>query len=102
MSSRETARCRVVSQVVFRLGTRGTLGRYPEGISLFALSGHVAYSEVIRRDSPGLGTRDTWHTRKTSGGILPVWALGTRGSLGRLPGKVPPVWALGTRGARAW
>src|SRR5436190_81405 len=101
MSSREMWRCRAESRVVLRLGTRGILGRHPEGFSRFGHSGHVAYSEDIRGVSPGLGIRGTLAPGKTSGGILPVWALGTHGTLGRLPGKVPPVWALGTRGALA-
>src|SRR6266540_3600666 len=42
-------------------GKRGATGRYP-GWSYG--SGHVALSEDIRRDSPGLGTRDTWHSPK--------------------------------------
>src|SRR5438128_6329181 len=103
MSSRATWCCRAVSRVVLRLGTRGTLGRHPEGFSRFGHSGHVAYSEDIRRDSPGLGTRDTWHfrkapgegspglgsrdawrTRTVSGGWHSVWASGTRGTLRRV------------------
>ena len=33
-----------------RLGTRGTLGRHPEGFSRFGHSGHVAHSEGFRSD----------------------------------------------------
>src|SRR6266540_617601 len=66
-------------------GTRGTLGRYPGGVSRLGHWGHVAHSEGIREGSLGLGTRDTWLARATSGGWLFVWASGTRGELGRLP-----------------
>src|SRR5438105_7269970 len=44
-------------------GKRVALGEYPGG----GLSGHVAHSEGILEGSLGLGTRDTWHTRKVSG-----------------------------------
>src|SRR6266508_3503206 len=98
MSSRETVRCRAVSRVVFRLGTRGTLGRYRRESPGLGTRDTWLSRKASGGDFPGLGTRDTWHTRKTSGGILPVWALGTRGSLGRVPGKVPLVCALGTGG----
>ena len=45
------------------LGTRGTLGRHPEGSLGARLSGHVAYSEGFRGDSPGWSSRDAWRTR---------------------------------------
>ena len=63
--------------------TRGMLRR---GGSWFGHSGHVAHSECIQRDFPGLGTRDTWHTLNASGGIFSRReASGTRGELGRHP-----------------
>src|SRR6266540_1020684 len=70
----------------------------PKGGSWFGHSGHVAYSECIRRDFPGLGTRDTWHTRNASGGV--ALGLGTRDTwhTRNASGGIFPVWALGTRG----
>ena len=76
------------------LGTRGELGRHPEGLSARALG---TRGELGRypEGSLGVGFRDTWHTRKAPGVILPVGALGTRGVPGMLPGVILPVGALG-------
>src|SRR5438105_2464629 len=70
---------------VWALGAHGALGRYPEGSLGVGLSGYVVNSEGFRRVLSALGFRDTWRTRKASGGWLWVWAFGTRGELGRLP-----------------
>src|SRR6266508_1081756 len=59
--------------------------RVPGGVSRCGLSGHVVHSHGIRRVALGVGFRDTWHARKTSGGWHSVWASGTRGMLGRHP-----------------
>src|SRR5438105_14620135 len=45
----------------------------------------MAHSEGIRGVARGVGFRDTWHSRKVSGGWLSVWASKTRGTLGRYP-----------------
>src|SRR6266540_3238647 len=102
MSSRETWRCRAVSRVVLRLGTRGILGRHPEGFSRFGhsrhvalsegsrgrfprfgLSGRVAHSHGIRRVALGVGFRDTWHAPKENPKGSLGMAFGTRGTLRR-------------------
>src|SRR6266540_2086292 len=69
LTSRDTCRTRRVpggGSPGGALGTRGELGRYPEG-------------------SLGLGTRDTWRARTVSGGFSRREAFGTRGTLGRYP-----------------
>src|SRR6266508_1086091 len=63
--------------------------RVPGGVSRRGLLGHVASSDGIRRVALGVGFRDTWHTRKVSGGWLSVWASGTCSTLGMLPGYLP-------------
>src|SRR5438105_13073652 len=81
---------------VWAFGTRGTLGRYPEGGSRCGLLGHVALSEGIRRVALDVGFPDTWHSRKVSGGWLSVWASGARGTRGKYTGKR---LGVGDRGA---
>src|SRR6266508_4420258 len=85
---RDTWRTPKESEGVSRCGLSGHVA-YSEGIrrvfSWFGHSGHVAYSEGFRRVSFGLGTRDMWRTWKASGRFLLVWALGTRGVLGGCP-----------------
>ena len=79
-------------------GTRGTLRRTSEGVSWCGfwdtwhapkeirrglsvwLSGHVAYPECSRGDSPGWSSRDTWRTRNALGGTLPAGVTRVVGS----------------------
>ena len=69
--------------------------RVPRGVCRCGLSGHVVHSHGIRRVALGVGFRDTWHTRKTSGGWHSVWASGTRGTLRRKIRRGLSVWLSG-------
>src|SRR6266540_1808247 len=62
---------RVLSAWAF--GTRGVLGRLPDGVSRLRHSGHVACSEGFRRVALGVGFGDTWHSLKVSQRGLSVW-----------------------------
>src|SRR5438128_12488784 len=62
---------RVLSAWVF--GTRGVLGRLPDGVSRLGHSEHVAHSEGFQRVALGVGFGDTWHSPKVSLKGLSVW-----------------------------
>src|SRR5438034_9254684 len=66
-------------------------------LSVWAL-GRAAHSKSTREGSLGSGTRDTCHTRATSGGTLPAWVLGTRVALGGFRGKYHSLDSRRTRG----
>src|SRR5207237_873127 len=67
---------------VWALGTRGALGKSPGGVSRLEHSGQVASSGGIRRNSPGLGTRDTCRTRRLPGKYHSLDSRRTRRLLG--------------------
>src|SRR5947207_15291641 len=58
------------------VGTRGMLGRLPDGVSRLGHSGHVAHSEGFRRMALSVGFGDTWHSPKVSPKGLSVWVSG--------------------------
>src|SRR6266540_2573776 len=74
-------------------GTRGVLAECPGWSPRNAFAGNVVLPSGI---PGGLTSRDTWHSRTTSGGILPAW--GTSGHVACSEGFRTESHGLGTRG----